>query len=581
VAVAAVRIPSRHTRPRAALRDADDAQLVARVRAGDDVAFEAIYDRYSRSLLAFCRHMLGGREEAEDALQQSLACAYRTLRGGERDIALRPWLFTIARNRCLSTLRMRRETAVDIDETQSPPPSFDGLAAEVQRRAELRELVADLQAIPADQRAALVLFELGDHSHSEIAQVLDVRSEKVKALIFQAREALRRTREARETPCPEIREQVAVLTGRVPHRGMLRAHLDRCAPCTDFAAEVRRQRAALAVILPVAPTVGLKGSVLASVLGGGGAAAAGGAGGGAAAAGGLAAGGGGAAAAGGGAGGLAGGAIVAGGTSAGGLGSVGVGAGGVAAGLGHAGVSGVATGLAAAGAGAGAASGLAGLAAKGVVAKILTAVAVTAGAGASTTVHEPTSKAPARPAVVQAATPPIPAAAVPLAPAPVAPPATAAPAAAPPVSADPHPIQQTKDPEGAFDSGDHGLPAGTPGPPQVEAPLATAPATSTTPATTQAPAAETPATTTTTAPTTTAPSAPPSEAPPTATPPTAAPAQPNAPTDPAPAPPTAPTDPGAPPATQTPTDPAPTTDPGASEPPSTTAAPVAGAAATS
>jgi RNA polymerase sigma factor (sigma-70 family) len=481
VAVAAVRIPSRHARLRPVLRAVDDERLVARVRAGDDAAFEAIYDRYSRSLLAFCRHMLGSRDEAEDALQHSFVCAYRTLHNTDCDITLRPWLFAIARNRCLSVLRARRE-AVDFDEMHSQPPTFDGLAAVVQQRAELRELVEDLQQIPADQRAALVLFELGDRSHNEIASVLDVRCEKVKALIFQAREALRRNRQARDTPCPEIREQLAVLTGKVPRRGMLRAHVDRCPACADFVAEACRQRAALALILPVAPSVGLKGSVL----GGGGVAAAGGAGGGAAVA---ASGGGGAAVAGAGATGLGGGAVAAGGAGVGVTGGLGsVGAGGVAAGLGHAGVGTVATGLAAAGAGAGAASGLAGLAAKGVVAKILTAVAV-AGAGASTGGHEPASRAPARPALAQqAATPAIPAP-VPLAPAPVATaPAAPLPAPTSAPAPDAHAAPGTKDTVETSSFGDHGLPPTSPAP-EAPAPLVPPATTSGTPAASEPPAA--------------------------------------------------------------------------------------------
>ena len=90
-----------------------DDCLVGRARAGDDAAFEAIYDRYARGVLAFCVHMLGSRESAEDALQLTFISAYRALRGGESNISLRPWLYTIARNRCLSELRTRRE-GVDV-----------------------------------------------------------------------------------------------------------------------------------------------------------------------------------------------------------------------------------------------------------------------------------------------------------------------------------------------------------------------------------------------------------------------------------------------------------------------------------
>ena len=338
-----------------------DDRLVARVRAGDDSAFEIIFDRYYEGLLAFCGHMLGSRQEAEDALQHSFASAYRALRGGAGDIELRPWLYTIARNRCLSALRAQR-AQVSADGLAAESGPIEGMSAQVQLRADLRELVDELQRLPEDQRAALVLFELGDESHAEIAEVLGVRREKVKALVFQAREALMRAREARAAPCVEIREQLATVTGRVPRRSMARRHIDRCPGCAQFEREVRHQRAALAAILPVVPTVGLKASVLGFAVGGGGAVALGGAG------------------AGGGATVAAGGVLAAGGVGGGGVAGT---AGAAAAGaIGTAGAASVATGLATGGHG----MGLASLPAKGVVAKILSVVAL-GGGGAQAPVH--------------------------------------------------------------------------------------------------------------------------------------------------------------------------------------------------
>jgi RNA polymerase sigma factor (sigma-70 family) len=288
MAATAVPLRSRRAARRRSLLRVGDERLVARVRAGDDDAFEAIYDRYYRSLLAFCRHMLGSRDAAEDALQHSFASAYTAMRGGDGVIDLRPWLYAIARNRCLSALRAQRDE-VPADDVDLRPRALDGLAGEIQMRADLRDLVDDLQRLPDDQRAAIVLFELGDQSHEQIADVLGVRREKVKALVFQAREALLRARRARAEPCAEVRERLATLTGDVPRRSMLRGHIDRCPGCAAFEREVRRQRAAFAAIMPVAPTVGLKASVLA-IFGGGGAAAVGG-GGGATVAGSVAAGG--------------------------------------------------------------------------------------------------------------------------------------------------------------------------------------------------------------------------------------------------------------------------------------------------
>jgi RNA polymerase sigma factor (sigma-70 family) len=248
-------------------RGRSDDALVTRVRGGDDRAFELVYDRYAAGLLAFCAHMLGSRDEAEDAMQHTFMSAYAALRRADgTPIRLKAWLYTIARNRCLSMLRARREH-VAFDESRAPT---DGLADELDRRDALRGLVGDLAHLPDDQRAALVLFELGDHSQDEIAEVLGVRREKVKALVFQARESLAGWRKARETPCSEIREQLATLRGAALKRATLRRHIERCDGCREFQAEVRRQRAALAATLPIVPSAALKATVLGSILGGGG-----------------------------------------------------------------------------------------------------------------------------------------------------------------------------------------------------------------------------------------------------------------------------------------------------------------------
>ncbi len=242
-------------------RIADDEQLVALVRAGRADAFEAIYDRYERQILSFCRHMVGSREEAEDAVQHTFMAAYTDLRRSDKRIQLRPWLYTIARNHCMSLLRARREHA-PLDDAE---PSVDGLSATVQRREDLRDLLRDLGRLPDDQRAALVLAELGALSHDEIAEVVGCPKEKVKALVFQARSSLGARRDARESPCSEIREQLATLSGGSLRRISLRRHLDDCPGCRAFQTEVKRQRAAMALLLPVAPTATLKSGVMSAI----------------------------------------------------------------------------------------------------------------------------------------------------------------------------------------------------------------------------------------------------------------------------------------------------------------------------
>ena len=246
------------------LRLVSDQRLAEHVAAGSDRAFEVLYGRYHRMLFAFCRSMLGSVEEAEDALQHTFMAAYRELARSGPPPALRPWLFVIARNRCISTLRARREWPT----AALPERPVDRLAADVAVRDELRSVFAGLARLPADQRAALVLAELGDLSHEEIAQVLDCRREQVKAYVFQARSALAAERLARDTPCADIREQLAEARGGQLRRTPLRRHLDDCPGCQAFRNTLRAQRRQLRALLPIAPGLGLKRALLAVVSGG-------------------------------------------------------------------------------------------------------------------------------------------------------------------------------------------------------------------------------------------------------------------------------------------------------------------------
>ncbi|MFN2615863.1 MAG: RNA polymerase sigma factor [Thermoleophilaceae bacterium] len=242
-----------------------DDRLVAHLRRGSEPAFEVLYERYGARILAFCRHLLGSHEEAEDAVQQTFASAYRDLLRDEREIRLKPWLYTIARNRCLSVLRARREELspeVDIQVT--------GLEEQVERRAELRQLLRDLGDLPEEQRAALLLSEAGGLAHADVAEVLGCEVHRVKALVFRARSGLMQRREARELPCVEVREQLANLRGGSLRRSHLRHHLSECPGCRGFREEVKRQRLLLAAALPVTPSLGLKASVLSAAGFGGG-----------------------------------------------------------------------------------------------------------------------------------------------------------------------------------------------------------------------------------------------------------------------------------------------------------------------
>ena len=233
---------------------ASDEWLVACVRRGDTAAFEALYDRHVRELLAFSVYMLGSRQDAEDAVQATFASAYRALRADGRPVTLRPWLFTITRNNCLSILR-RRRPVVELNGEVAPGPDP---VAEIEVREEVRKVFDGLRELPENQRAALILAEVHGLSQQEIGGVLGVRSSQVKAYVYQARSKLISDRRARDADCHEIREELATAKGAALLRGRLRRHVRSCPECKLYADGVARQRRQFGALLPIVPPLALK-----------------------------------------------------------------------------------------------------------------------------------------------------------------------------------------------------------------------------------------------------------------------------------------------------------------------------------
>src|SRR3954452_23748868 len=139
-------LPRPLSRTTANLSSASDDELIAEVIVGSDAAFEALYQRHSPGMLAMARQMLGSPTEAEDAVQHAFLAAYRELESGVTPTYPRAWLYAICRNRCLNLLRDLRE--VPDPEAAESEPSTVGLADEVERRSELRDLLREMRRLP-------------------------------------------------------------------------------------------------------------------------------------------------------------------------------------------------------------------------------------------------------------------------------------------------------------------------------------------------------------------------------------------------------------------------------------------------
>jgi RNA polymerase sigma factor (sigma-70 family) len=247
-----------------------DEKLIAMARAGNPGAFETIVDRYQPRLLGFCRQMLGSAEDAEDVLQEVFVNSYRAMLADEREINLRPWLYRIARNRCLNHLR---KPTADAQESMDLVPALEAssTAEKVHNREEFRQLLADVGKLPETQRSALLLREMDAMSYEEIAQAMETSVPSVKSLLVRARIALAEASQARQLTCGEVRLDLAeAAEGLRKLSGPVRRHVRECKECADFRAQLRSNDKVLAALVPVGPLVALKG-FFASKLGLGGA----------------------------------------------------------------------------------------------------------------------------------------------------------------------------------------------------------------------------------------------------------------------------------------------------------------------
>ncbi|MEV6976474.1 RNA polymerase sigma factor SigM [Kitasatospora sp. NPDC093806] len=210
-------------------RTDDDAALLARHVAGDREAFGLLVNRHRDRLWAVALRTLGDREEAADALQDALVSAFRSAHTFQGRSAVTTWLHRIVVNACLDRARRaatRRTKPLDED-----PQRLDALVGSAEPadspvvRAEVnRELSAALAALPAEQRAALVLVDMQAYPVAEAAELLGVPVGTVKSRCARGRARLlplvRHLREeadtggrrpdasrgpdvSRETPAPE------------------------------------------------------------------------------------------------------------------------------------------------------------------------------------------------------------------------------------------------------------------------------------------------------------------------------------------------------------------------------------------
>lgn len=176
-----------------------EGQQVVAARRRDPGAFEALVRRHQSPLYNFCLRMLGQAEDAADVAQETFVQLYSHLGRLDEHEPIAPWLFRVARNRCIDIIRRRRTVPLGVPDDsgdslfQIEPADEQPLPDELAERADLQRLLSSaIATLPPAYGEVVALRYAGDRSFAEIAQILDCDEGAARVRFHRAKALLRR-----------------------------------------------------------------------------------------------------------------------------------------------------------------------------------------------------------------------------------------------------------------------------------------------------------------------------------------------------------------------------------------------------
>jgi RNA polymerase sigma-70 factor (ECF subfamily) len=190
--------------------------LVDAAKGGDEAAFRRLVEPLTREVSAYAYRMLGGYQDAEDALQETRLKAWRHLGSYEHAVSFRAWVYRIATNTCLDMLRQRQRRVLpqDVGPPVAPGPPATAMREDIswlepypdtllpatsspEETVRLHQsvrlaFVRAMQVLPPRQRAALILHDVLDFGVSDIATMLETTVPAINSALQRARASLER-----------------------------------------------------------------------------------------------------------------------------------------------------------------------------------------------------------------------------------------------------------------------------------------------------------------------------------------------------------------------------------------------------
>jgi RNA polymerase sigma-70 factor (ECF subfamily) len=176
-----------------------DAELMLRVRDGDQTSFGLLLETHRNSVIHFLYRMVQNQAVAEELAQEAFLRVYKSRGSYEPTAKFTTWLFRIASHLALNWIRdgrnEKRQTSLDEESpdgiAKQVPDRGRTVEQELLYRARLREVRRAIESLPAKQKAAVMMHKYEEMEYSEIADVLSCSESAVKSLLFRAYESLR------------------------------------------------------------------------------------------------------------------------------------------------------------------------------------------------------------------------------------------------------------------------------------------------------------------------------------------------------------------------------------------------------
>jgi RNA polymerase sigma-70 factor (ECF subfamily) len=186
----------------AAAEGTSDAEVMLRVKAGDQPAFNYLVQKYRRPLVSFMYRMARNAAVAEDLAQEVFLRVYRSRESYEASAKFTTWLYRIATNLAVNHARDTRHERPEIMVSLDEPDEATGMTMDLAdgemtaeqamvRRERLMGIRRKIEALPERQRLAVVMHKYQQMDYRQIAEVLELSESATKSLLFRAYETLR------------------------------------------------------------------------------------------------------------------------------------------------------------------------------------------------------------------------------------------------------------------------------------------------------------------------------------------------------------------------------------------------------